>query len=134
MEELRTKQRKAFYGKVTAYLSKKFKSLLKNKEWTQTEISRRYKIPTNRLNETIYHRQYSHNPISEKLFLTLIMEGFVTIEELKEDCDLTEEEQDYLNETFAIHKDKRMKRLYIKAQKAGLDPADILEEALAKIE
>lgn len=49
-------------------------------------------------------------------------------------CDEQQEEAGkFLDATFIIHQDKRMKRLYVEARKLGLDPAEILKKALAKI-
>ena len=132
MEKLRKKEKKDLYKKLTAHISKKLRYMIEVEDWTQVEISIQTKVPQNRLCEIINYENYGHLALSEHNLLFLIQGGIVTTTELKENCSLNQKEGDYLDETFLIHEDEKMKKVYVKCIKAGLNPAEILEKALVK--
>jgi len=89
---MRKKHRKEMFLKITKYLSKKIEHLGTDEEFLLQEISDRTGISINRLSEIKNHHKYKW-PVNERYLANFIGGGIVTIKEILENVDLTDEEK-----------------------------------------
>jgi hypothetical protein len=89
---MRKKHRKQMFLKITEYLSKKIDYLCNEEEFLLQEISERTGITINRLSEIKNHHKYKW-PVNERYLANFIGGGIVTIKEILENVELTEDER-----------------------------------------
>ena len=121
MDELRKKEKKIFFKKIEPYLSKKIQIMIDFENWTATEVSKAFGIPSNRQSEMKKPKRYPNGGLNEPLLETSLQGGLCTVTQIKTHVDLTDKEKVFLD-TFAVHEEAAL------LKKAGYDPAKILRD------
>jgi hypothetical protein len=123
MEQLRKKQRKALMLKIEAYLGPKLDRMVREEEWTATEIAKEFGVPLNRQCEIKKPGSYANGGLNENILTLAIQGGLLTLTEIKANIQLTKAEQLYLDA-------KAVNEVAAKIRKLGIDPGAILNEWL----
>ena len=130
MENLRRKQKKDFFIKMTSQVRDKLSDYLEN-EWAPIEIWNKFQFPMNRQAEIKNPEKYPKAVVGERLFIVLIGGRFMEIQELLTKTPLTENERRYL-ETFMIFEDEECREKYIFLKRAGHDPGKAFDEYIER--
>lgn len=98
MEQLRKKELRHLYDKVTVYARKKLFILLTLEGWQGTEIAKQFGLPSNRQSEIKDPVKYPNVRLSPPLLEKLIGGGFVTIKEIFSSLELNDKERRHIKD------------------------------------
>ncbi len=121
---LRRAQQKEMLGKITEYIAKVIE-MKTSEDWTAKEIAQELGIPAPRITELRNYQDYKKS-ITDKQLAGFIEKGFVTVDEIIENCKLSEEEADALKDSHGIFEDQKLIATIRRLKEKGINPHKVL--------
>lgn len=126
---MRKSQEKELFSKITTYVSKVLDEMIESKQWTATEIAASLQIHNSR----ITNYRACTRVIPKSTFIKMLHRGIITMDDIKKNVELTDDELIYLSENFGLANDVAASKAYILLKKAGVDPVKIMMDHLSKL-
>ena len=126
---MRKVQMKSLYAKLTEFCGRKVQ-IMNVEGWTDKEISDEAVVSQNRLSEMKGFKKYRRN-MQEKTLIAFLMKGLITVDEILQKVDLTENERKYIGDLkyFETPKVRRLlSEIEGKIAKTGKSLEAFLEE------
>lgn len=124
---MRKSKEKKLFGKLTEYAGKKITWMNQVEEWTMAEISEKCGIGGTRLSEIKSYAKYQR-PINETFLAALIGGGILSITEIKEKCDLDNEEEAFVNK-MSFYENSVLRKEAQAAELEGINVLELIKEA-----
>jgi hypothetical protein len=121
---LRKKQEDALLQKLNDFIVKKLNYMIDIEGWQGTEIYDKYGLPSNRQSELKKGKRRVSKPSIRKL----LGGRFVTLNEIKSNVDLSDNESKYLYSEFGPYDNPALHPKLQKFTSAGVDVMEALEE------
>lgn len=142
MENLTKKELRELLIKISHYIAKKLMQIKEQQTYTDSEIGRMCDIYVSRITELRYFMQPRINSNGEPTMYThpvflnqlerMVAGGFLSVNELKDNVDLTPKEENFIN-NLIIFEDDLLRMAASELKRRGYEPGKMLFELFKDI-
>lgn len=123
---------KRMLKKITPWVAKRVLEVCEEEQCDLQDLANTAGLLSSRISELVHYKNYPYGGCTERNLSLLIQGGIITVEEIKKNNNLTDDEIKLLDEKYSLYEDQETRTLIIQCKRAGIDYKQALKKLIAK--